>query len=84
MAAAEGTWPSPGADGSGGGPGRGGLAVGLALFGPWGSDHAIGLAIHSTGAHVSGNRTDPHVRYEVGIDASSRPGYRGPEPGGAP
>ncbi|MBC2868573.1 right-handed parallel beta-helix repeat-containing protein [Streptomyces mexicanus] len=48
------------------------------------TDHAIGLAIHSTGAHVCGNRINPHIRYEVGIDASSRPGYRGPIPGGAP
>ncbi|MEU8971986.1 serine/threonine-protein kinase [Streptomyces monashensis] len=48
------------------------------------TDHAIGLAIHSTGARVHGSRTDPRVRYEVGIDASSRPGYRGPKPGGAP
>ncbi|MGN5381954.1 hypothetical protein ACQ4WX_47235 [Streptomyces lasalocidi] len=42
------------------------------------TDHAIVLAIHSTGAHVHGNRTDPRVRCEVGVDASSRPGYRGP------
>ncbi|ADI05185.1 hypothetical protein SBI_02064 [Streptomyces bingchenggensis BCW-1] len=46
--------------------------------------HAIGLAIHSTGAHVSGNRLHAGIRYEVGIDASSRLGYEGPEPGGAP
>ncbi|OLZ68979.1 hypothetical protein AV521_19620 [Streptomyces sp. IMTB 2501] len=43
------------------------------------TDHAIGLAIHSTSAPVRGNRTNPRVRYEVGIDASSRPGYRGPK-----
>ncbi|MER5546023.1 hypothetical protein AB5L52_42915 [Streptomyces sp. CG4] len=48
------------------------------------TDHAMGLAIHSTNAHVHANRTNPHVRYEVGIDASSRPGYRGPNPGGPP
>ncbi|MEU5027608.1 right-handed parallel beta-helix repeat-containing protein [Streptomyces milbemycinicus] len=46
--------------------------------------HAIGLAIHSTGARVSGNRLHSGIRYEVGIDASSRPDYEGPEPGGAP
>ncbi|MDT3397265.1 right-handed parallel beta-helix repeat-containing protein [Streptomyces sp. B1866] len=46
--------------------------------------HAIGLAVHSTGAHVGGNTLNPRIRYEVGIDASSRPGYQGPEPGGAP
>ncbi|WP_405776964.1 right-handed parallel beta-helix repeat-containing protein [Streptomyces sp. NBC_00859] len=47
-------------------------------------DHAIGLAIHSTGARVSGNRVSSGIRYEVGIDRSSLPGYRGPRPGGAP
>lgn len=47
-------------------------------------DHAIGLAIRSTDAHVSGNRAGSRIRYEVGIDRSSRPGYRGPRPGGAP
>ncbi|AQA09942.1 right-handed parallel beta-helix repeat-containing protein [Streptomyces malaysiensis subsp. malaysiensis] len=46
--------------------------------------HAIGLAEHSTGARVSGNVLHSGIRYEVGIDASSRPGYRGPEPGGPP
>ncbi|MFF7987058.1 right-handed parallel beta-helix repeat-containing protein [Streptomyces sp. NPDC007901] len=45
---------------------------------------AIGLAIHSTGAHVSGNKASPRIHYEVGIDASSRPGCTGPRPGGAP
>ncbi|KRV47854.1 hypothetical protein AQ490_05705 [Wenjunlia vitaminophila] len=47
-------------------------------------DHAIGLARGSTGAHVSGNDVSPDIRYEVGIDESSLPGYRGPEPGGPP
>ncbi|MGW7537362.1 right-handed parallel beta-helix repeat-containing protein [Amycolatopsis sp. NPDC054798] len=49
-----------------------------------GPDHAIGLAIHSTGAHVEGNRVDPSIPCEVGIDDSSREGYTGPEPGCAP
>ncbi|MEU8871258.1 hypothetical protein AB0D24_08785 [Streptomyces javensis] len=44
----------------------------------------IGLALHSTGARVDGNTLHPGIRYEVGIDASSRPDYRGPEPGGLP
>jgi Right handed beta helix region len=48
------------------------------------TDHAIGLALHSTGAHVGGNTLDPHIGYEVGIDDSSRPGYQGPDPGGEP
>ncbi|MGY0056013.1 right-handed parallel beta-helix repeat-containing protein [Streptomyces sp. LZ34] len=46
--------------------------------------HAVGLAIHSTGAHVGGNTLHAGIRYEVGIDASSRRGYEGPEPGGEP
>jgi Right handed beta helix region len=45
---------------------------------------AIGLAIHSTGAHVSGNKVSPDIGYEVGIDESSMKGYEGPAPGGAP
>lgn len=49
-----------------------------------GPDHAIGLAIHSTGAHVEGNRVDPSIPCEVGIDDSSREGYTGPEPACAP
>lgn len=46
--------------------------------------HAIGLAIGSTGAYVSGNKVNPKTRYEVGIDDSSLAGYEGPEPGGEP
>lgn len=46
--------------------------------------HAIGLAIGSTGARVSGNELNPEIGYEVGIDDSSLPGYEGPEPGGQP
>ncbi|MBU3864354.1 right-handed parallel beta-helix repeat-containing protein [Streptomyces sp. 4503] len=48
------------------------------------TDHAIGLAYHSTGARVDGNTRHSGIRYEVGIDDSSRAGYRGPEPGGLP
>ncbi|MET7765754.1 hypothetical protein ABZS71_28455 [Streptomyces sp. NPDC005393] len=48
------------------------------------TDHAIGLADHSTGAHVGGNTLHSGIGYEVGIDASSRAGYEGPEPGGEP
>lgn len=46
--------------------------------------HAIGLAIGSTGATVSGNKLNPEIGYEVGIDESSMDGYEGPEPGGEP
>lgn len=46
---------------------------------------AIGLAIGSTGAHVGYHNTKgPRIKYLVGIDGSSRPGYQGPEPGGRP
>ncbi|MCK2241480.1 MULTISPECIES: right-handed parallel beta-helix repeat-containing protein [unclassified Crossiella] len=45
---------------------------------------AIGLAIKSTNATVRGNKVSPGIRYEVGIDDSSRPGYQGPKPGGRP
>lgn len=46
---------------------------------------AIGLARGSTGAHVGEhNVKGPGLRYLVGIDDSSRPGYEGPEPGGGP
>ncbi|MFE9005973.1 hypothetical protein ACFYOY_28195 [Streptomyces sp. NPDC007875] len=48
------------------------------------TDHAIGLARHSTGARVDGNTLHSGIRYEVGIDDSSRAGYRGPEPGRLP
>lgn len=47
-------------------------------------DHAIGLAIGSTGAKVRGNKVSPEINYEVGIDESSMEGYEGPEPGGEP
>ncbi|WIX75746.1 hypothetical protein QRX50_30210 [Amycolatopsis carbonis] len=49
-----------------------------------GPDHAIGLAIGSTGAHVEGNHVDPSSHCEVGIDKSSREGCVGPEPACAP
>ncbi|MCP3805102.1 right-handed parallel beta-helix repeat-containing protein [Allokutzneria sp. A3M-2-11 16] len=45
---------------------------------------AIGLAIKSTNATVSGNKVSPGIKYEVGIDKSSMPGYKGPKPGGKP
>jgi len=47
-------------------------------------DKAIGLAINSTNATVSGNKVDSRIGYEVGIDSSSKKGYKGPEPGGEP
>ncbi|WP_394825681.1 hypothetical protein [Pendulispora albinea] len=45
---------------------------------------AIGLAIKSTFATVSGNIVSPDIDYEVGIDSSSKKGYQGPPPGGKP
>jgi hypothetical protein len=46
---------------------------------------ALGLAIGSTGAHVGYHNTKgPKIKYLVGIDGSSLPGYQGPKPGGRP
>nr|WP_156994310.1 right-handed parallel beta-helix repeat-containing protein [Pseudonocardia acaciae] len=46
--------------------------------------HALALQNKSTGAKVSGNKLRPSIKFEVGIDGSSRPGYKGPDPGGSP
>ncbi len=48
------------------------------------ADHAWALQNTSTGAMVSGNKLAPGMRYEVGIDESSRDGYTGPPAGGNP
>ncbi|MGW6279779.1 right-handed parallel beta-helix repeat-containing protein [Kribbella sp. NPDC055071] len=47
-------------------------------------DKAIGLAIHSTDAHITKNKLSTTIECYVGIDTSSRPGYQGPKPGCAP
>lgn len=47
-------------------------------------DKAFSLQNNSTGAKISENRIESDIRYEVGMDDSSRPGYQGPEPGGGP
>jgi hypothetical protein len=47
-------------------------------------DKAFSFQNRATGAKVVGNKVASHIRYEVGIDASSDQGYQGPEPGGAP
>jgi hypothetical protein len=44
-------------------------------------DHAIGLDIGSTGAHVGENTYHPDIECLVGIDESSMEDYEGPEPG---
>ncbi len=46
-------------------------------------NHAFALQNKATNAVVNGNKARS-VRYEVGMDRSSRSGYQGPEPGGAP
>jgi hypothetical protein len=46
-------------------------------------DHAWALQNKATDAVINGNKVGS-VRYEVGMDRSSRSGYQGPEPGGAP
>lgn len=45
-----------------------------------GVDHAIGLDIGSTYAHVGENKVDPKIQCYVGISDDSREGYQGPEP----
>ena len=47
-------------------------------------DKAFSFQNGSTGAKVSGNKIDPDINYEVGMDDSSEEGYQGPRPGGAP
>ncbi|MBO0849846.1 MAG: right-handed parallel beta-helix repeat-containing protein [Pseudonocardia sp.] len=49
-----------------------------------GLDHAFALQNRSSGAKVSGNKLNPNIHYEVGLDESSAPGYQGPEPTGHP
>lgn len=46
-------------------------------------NHAFALQNEATNAVIRDN-TARSVKYEVGMDSSSRPGYQGPEPGGAP
>ncbi|WP_243754426.1 right-handed parallel beta-helix repeat-containing protein [Labedaea rhizosphaerae] len=46
-----------------------------------GVDHAIGLDIGSTDAHIDDNNAfSPDISCKVGIDDTSRDGYQGPEP----
>lgn len=47
-------------------------------------DHAFALQNMSTGAKVSGNKLNPAINFEVGMDDSSKPGYAGPAVGGNP
>jgi hypothetical protein len=47
-------------------------------------DKAIGLAIHSTDAHIGTNKVSPAIECYVGLDKSSHPGYQGPTPACAP
>lgn len=47
-------------------------------------EKAIGLAIHSTDAHIGSNTVSQDIPCYVGIDDSSRPGYQGPKPECAP
>ncbi|MDT7691663.1 MAG: hypothetical protein QOI75_1030 [Pseudonocardiales bacterium] len=48
------------------------------------NDHAFALQNMSTGAKVSGNKLNPAIHFEVGMDDSSAPGYQGPPSGGNP
>ncbi|HEV7788364.1 MAG TPA: hypothetical protein VGP05_05075 [Pseudonocardia sp.] len=47
-------------------------------------NHAFALQNMTTGAKVDGNKINPDIRYEVGVDDSSKPGYQGPPSGGNP
>ncbi|MDT7612297.1 MAG: hypothetical protein QOG96_6800 [Pseudonocardiales bacterium] len=47
-------------------------------------NHAFALQNMTTGTKVSDNKINPAVRYEVGMDDSSKPGYQGPPSGGNP
>ena len=47
-------------------------------------DKAFSFANDSFGAKISGNRLNPGIGYEVGMDDSSKRGYQGPRPGGGP
>ena len=46
--------------------------------------HAFGLQNESTGAKISGNKLSSGIKFEVGMDDTSRPGYSGPHIGGDP
>ena len=50
-------------------------------FGP---EKAFAFQNNSSTAFVALNRINPHIGYQVGIDSSSMPQYRGPAPGGTP
>jgi hypothetical protein len=47
-------------------------------------NHAFAIQNGSTGVTVAGNKLRAGIRFEVGMDGSSRPGYQGPTPGGQP
>jgi hypothetical protein len=47
-------------------------------------DKAFAFQNQSTHGVVSGNKLNPGIGYEVGMDDSSLPGYQGPAPGGKP
>ena len=49
-----------------------------------GIDKAFAFQNGATGATVNGNKLNPAIGYEVGMDDSSTDGYQGPEPGGQP
>jgi parallel beta helix pectate lyase-like protein len=47
-------------------------------------NHAVALQNNATAAVVNGNKLNPVIRFEVGMDDESRAGYQGPNPGGDP
>ena len=56
--------------------------VGNAITGT--PEKAFSFQNNATGALVAANTLAHQIRYEVGMDASSRPGYTGPAVGGPP
>jgi hypothetical protein len=48
------------------------------------NDHAFALQNLTTGAKVSGNKLNPAIHFEVGMDDNSAAGYQGPPSGGNP
>ncbi|GAA5151713.1 hypothetical protein GCM10023321_19210 [Pseudonocardia eucalypti] len=47
-------------------------------------DHAFAFQNKCAGIKVSGNKLNPSIHFEVGMDDSSEEGYQGPEVGGDP
>jgi hypothetical protein len=47
-------------------------------------NHAFAFQNNATGAVVKDNKIGGNIKFEVGMDDTSEPGYQGPTVGGAP